>query len=91
MNLIERKNINKLLKNAEFALIATDNGTGIIGSEPLVLAGFTMLVSNLKDDIKKEVLQEKFDMAFMSNEELMQILTDKMNELFGVLEKKKGK
>lgn len=91
MNLRERKNINKLLKNAKSVLIATENGTGVVGEEPLVLANFTMLVSNLAEQVGKERLQDKFDMAFKSTDELMQILENKINELFGTLEKKKGK
>ena len=91
MNLIEKKQINKLLKNANCVLIATDNGTGVIGREPEVLACFTMLVKNLADDVEKERLQDKFDMAFKTTDELMQILNDKIKEAMEATILKKGK
>lgn len=66
----ERKEIDRLLKNAEYVVLATSNGVGALGIKPRILTGFSKLTGALTEAFGEEEMREIFELAFKSNEEL---------------------
>ncbi len=88
MNFIEKKKIQKLLKDADAVILATDKGVGVCGFEPELVTNFGMIVKYLAENgIPKEVLQLNFDMAFMTSEELDDLAKNKLDELLNKIKK----
>lgn len=82
---MDKKNIERLLKDAKGILIVTNNGCGIEGRGAHLLSLYTMLTSQLSENLSKEQLQHAFDMAFYSNiellEELKNVVENAMKEM----------
>lgn len=76
------KNLERLLKGSERNyLIATKNGTGVVGKGPEVLAHFSMLVKNLRESIPDELIKTAFENGFKSTDTLLDELIDKLKEI----------
>lgn len=69
---MNKKDMNKLMKNSEYTLISTSNGTGIEGVSKNVILGFVNLIDNFKEcSCEEEIkaLKDAIDFAFLSIEE----------------------
>ena len=80
------KQIQKLLKGAECALVSTDKGIGVVGNASTVLVMYTLLTKNLAENLPKELIEDAFEKAFMNEKELLKELKDKLDELMKKME-----
>lgn len=85
------KNLEELLKESEKScLIATRNGTAVVGTTSDVLTQFTLLVRNLKKSIPEEIIKRAFELGFKTDKELeeeamkkLETLVKKLEEILG--------
>ena len=78
---MKNKNIERFIKGSEKSyLIATRNGTGVVGTLPEVLTHFALLVKNLRQNIPDELLKSTFEDSFKSADTLLEELLDKLKE-----------
>ena len=78
----EKKEIKRLLNGAECCIIATDNGSGVIGDRPKVLSLYSALTKNLAENFDKELLEKAFNRGFADEKELLTELKNALDELF---------
>mgnify|MGYP004542141937 CR=1 FL=1 len=88
---MEDKNIERLIKGSEQSyLIATKNGTGVVGTMPAVLSQFSLLVRNLRESISDKKIKEAFELGFKTDKELEKIKVEKCEKLLKKLLEKLG-
>lgn len=79
---MKNKDLERLIKGSERSyLIATKNGTGVVGRMPDVLTQFALLVQNLRENIPDELLKSTFEDSFKSTDTLLDELLDELKEL----------
>lgn len=85
------KNIERLLKGSEKSyLIATKNGTGVVGNGADVLAQFTLLVKNLRENISDETIKKAFELGFKTDKEIEKEVVKAFEETLKKLLEKLG-
>lgn len=82
MNKEQVRKIERLLDGAECCIIATDNGSGVIGDRPEVLSLYSALTKNLAENFDKELLEKAFNRGFADEKELLTELKSTLDELF---------
>lgn len=84
---MNKKQIERLLKDTKNMILITDNGCGIEGMGICVLNLYTMLTSQLSENFSKEELQGAFDNAFKSPHELLETLKDMIDNIMNKMDK----
>ena len=79
----DTKNIKKILESANAYLIFTDKGCGVNGSTPALLAIYSTLTKEMMnlEGIKKEHLDLAYELAFMSDKEMLQKISEILEEI----------
>lgn len=67
-----KKEIKKLLEGADVCLIATDKGTGVIGSTPEVLGLLVTAIKAVREckGVRDEEIEKAFELSTKSVEEV---------------------
>ena len=77
----KNKNVEELLKDAKTLIMATDNGSYVVGSLPKVMTAYTMLTRALIEQCGKEPVEHAHKLACLSPDELVEEVKDKISDL----------
>lgn len=65
-----KKEIKEILKGAENYIVASENGIAIEGNEPHILTLYAMITKAIAENNDKELIDEAYNLAFLSDKEL---------------------
>ena len=82
----KNKDVEKLLKDAKTLIMATDNGSCIVGNLPKVMTAYTMLTRALIEQCGKESVEHAHKLACLSPDELVEEVKDKISDLLKKIE-----
>ena len=84
MKKIKDKDLEKILNDEKNFIVVSEKGTYIRGEAYIIMSLFCFLVKRLNEDVPKEILDKNYEMAFKTQEELIE-------ELFNLFPNKKDK
>ena len=84
MKKIKDKDLEKILNNEKNFIVVSEKGAYIRGEAYIIMSLFCFLVKRLNEDVPKEILDKNYEMAFKTQEELIE-------ELFNLFSNKKDK
>lgn len=80
-NKINEEKIKFLTDGAKKCLLITEKGILVMGKQSEVLTLLNMMITELKESLPMDILEDCLKMGLMSNEEKLRFMADKLEKI----------